>query len=83
MIHRCLEWYLRTRIFLRLKKKDVWLEQPPKESEDLRLGRKVGLVKNLWIATGLFLLANPIPALMISVVLFMTFISFSLIDETK
>lgn len=44
--------------------------------------RKRQLVKNLWIASGLVMLAYPLVPFIASLGLFMTFISFSILDES-
>ncbi len=47
------------------------------------LSIKRSLVKDIWIISGFFMLANPIPAVIVFTTLFTTFICLSLIDETQ
>lgn len=44
--------------------------------------RKLGLVKNLWIAAGLLVLLSPTVATLLIVGLSMTFLAFIVLDET-
>jgi hypothetical protein len=47
-----------------------------------RYRRKRGWVKNIWIASGLLVLANPVLNLACAVALASSFLSFMLLDET-
>jgi hypothetical protein len=45
--------------------------------------RKMGLVKNLWIGAGLLVLFHPSPVVLLTAGLSMTFVAFTLLDETR
>lgn len=44
--------------------------------------RKQGIVKNIWIGSGLVMLAQATPAVVIGLALGTTFLSFVILDET-
>ena len=44
--------------------------------------RKKGIVKNLWICSGLLMILLASPALILATTLGMTFLSFMILDET-
>ena len=44
--------------------------------------RKKGIVKNLWICSGLLMILLASPALILAATLGMTFLSFMILDET-
>lgn len=71
--------YFRFFQFCRLRTRSSH-EQDDQQLREVRM--KLSLIKTLWIIAGLFMLANPVPGLMVAVALFMTFLSFSLMDET-
>ena len=43
--------------------------------------RKKAMVKNLWLGSGLIMLANPIPGLIVVGALLTTFLAFMILDE--
>ena len=45
--------------------------------------RKRDIVKNLWISAGLLMLAYPVLPFVVGLSLFMTFLSFLILDETS
>ena len=44
--------------------------------------RKKGIVKNLWIGSGLLMIVVATPALILAMALATTFLSFAILDET-
>ena len=44
--------------------------------------RKQGIVKNIWIASGLVMVIHASPALIVAMALGTTFLSFVILDET-
>ncbi len=48
-----------------------------------RYRRKRNLVKTLWLAASIITLLNPVVQLALGIALFMTCISFSILDETQ
>jgi hypothetical protein len=45
--------------------------------------RKKGIVKNIWIASGLVMLLQASPAIIVALALGTTFLSFMILDETS
>lgn len=45
--------------------------------------RKQGIVKNIWIGSGLVMLAQATPAVIVGLALGTTFLSFVILDETE
>ena len=45
--------------------------------------RKQGIVKNVWIASGLLMIVQPSPAIIIAIALGTTFLAFAILDETS
>ncbi len=45
--------------------------------------KKQGLVKNIWIGSGMLMLLIPVPPFFIAAMLFTTFLSFVILDETE
>jgi len=43
---------------------------------------KKGVVKNIWLISGVFMLVNPSLPVIVGTTLFTAFISFSILDET-
>ncbi|WP_428239744.1 hypothetical protein [Gynuella sp.] len=69
--------------FTRIRCHGDGLTEEQRERKQVLLKQKIEILKTLWIITGLFMLLNPLPAIMITTLLFMTFLSFSLLDETS
>lgn len=69
--------------------KPAWMQRKDPDEEHFyrrtftkRYQAKLRLVKNLWIVSGLLMLAFPLLPFIASLGLFTTFISFSILDET-
>ncbi|MCB1748027.1 MAG: hypothetical protein H6977_06165 [Gammaproteobacteria bacterium] len=65
-----------------------WYERAPDDDHPhrrrftARYRRKQGLVKNVWIASGVVMLLQASPALMLATALGTTFLAFVILDET-
>lgn len=57
-------------------------QHPHKRRFTRRYMRKKGIVKNLWIASGLVMILLATPALVLAIALGTTFLSFVILDET-
>jgi hypothetical protein len=55
---------------------------PHRRRFTVRYRRKKGIVKNVWIASGLLMALQSIPAVVIAIALGTTFLSFAILDET-
>ena len=63
----------------------LYIEQSPEFDERYiqKHGMKKSWVKNLWIFLGSLVIVNPSPVLAIFLLIFGTFFSFMLLDETE
>ena len=81
-MYKLMVWYFAFFQFTRIRHSGDGLSEEQQERRRILLRQKVEILKTLWIITGLFMLLNPVPAIMVTSMLFMTFLSFSLLDET-
>ena len=56
---------------------------PHRRRFTVRYRRKQGIVKNIWIASGVLMLLLGTPAAMLALALPTTFLSFMILDETS
>jgi hypothetical protein len=57
-------------------------DHPHRRRFTVRYRRKQGIVKNVWIMSGLVMLVQASPALMLATALGTTFLAFVILDET-